>query len=114
MAIRKHTIVFEPGKTNADVLAFMAKELPPGAYEVGKRKKQADGSTVIQFRSPWFTPGDRVLIKKKGHPWNGQAGELLAYEQYGPPSLKMEGWRVALDNSVSTYAKQEEMVLVDD
>ena len=52
--------------------------------------------------------GDRVFILPP-HPWNGHAGELIAYETYG---LGWKGWRVKLDgNCGECYAKPEEMMM---
>lgn len=56
-------------------------------------------------------PGDRVFIHGKGHPWQTHAGELLAYEEYGPGGgLKWKGWRIRLDNGFECYANSEELM----
>ena len=57
-------------------------------------------------------PGDRVYISGKTHPWKGQAGTLEALTDFGPPSLKMNGWRVKLDNGMSCFAKPLEITKI--
>lgn len=55
-------------------------------------------------------PGDRVFILA-GHPWEGHAGNLIAYEPYG---LGWVGWRVALDGwNGQCYASPEQLQKVD-
>ena len=57
-------------------------------------------------------PGDRVFITGPNHPWKGHAGELVAYEQYGPgQGLKWWGWRVKLDgNCGECYANEGDLM----
>ncbi len=57
-----------------------------------------------------MSPGDRVFIKSKKHPWSGEAGELVAFEKYG---LGWMAWRVQLDNGASCYANAEDMKTTD-
>lgn len=57
-------------------------------------------------------PGDRVFIHGKDHPWQGYAGELVAYEPYRPAEFGWHGWRIKLDgNNGSCYARPEEMLM---
>jgi hypothetical protein len=58
-------------------------------------------------------PGDRVFIKSQSHPWVGYAGELIAFEEYGPgpPPLRWTGWRIKLDGwNGECYANADELM----
>jgi len=44
--------------------------------------------------------GDEVKIVGP-HPWSGEHGTLVAFEEYG---LGWKGWRVALENGAECYA----------
>jgi hypothetical protein len=44
--------------------------------------------------------GDRVFITDQSHPWLGHAGITEVFETYG---LGWTGWRTKLDNGMSTY-----------
>jgi hypothetical protein len=48
-----------------------------------------------------LTDGDTVKVTGGSHPWFGERGTLVAFEEYG---LGWKGWRVALDNGAECYA----------
>lgn len=54
-----------------------------------------------------------MFITGHDHPWKTQAGELIAFEEYGPgpPPLLWTGWRIKLDgNCGECYANAHELM----
>jgi hypothetical protein len=55
---------------------------------------------VANSKTTHLADGDEVKIVG-AHPWNGERGTLIAFEEYG---LGWKGWRVALENGTECYA----------
>lgn len=54
-----------------------------------------------EIKTTGLKPGDTIKIVRAPHPWLGERGELVVFEEYG---LGWRGWRVALDNGTECYA----------
>jgi hypothetical protein len=50
--------------------------------------------------------GDRVLIVGNGHPWRGQLGTIVGRMRLSPATTD-EGWKIELDTSFITVAREE-------
>lgn len=65
----------------------------------------------MNHQKPLLKSGDRVFILGPKHPHFSKAGELVAFEKYGPGMYNWSGWRVKLDgNDGECYANADELM----